>query len=371
MNGARAGDAARPRAAHRRRPLDPRPARRGARRGGRRVRRATSSARPARRSTTSRGTSSATGTWNWPRCSSPRATARGREHPGGARQRARRGAAPAAPGDPVRHRDRCGRRSPVAESVVVARLAAATGSPADAGAAQRVADTAAAGHRDPPVPQRSGAQADKQKVAARLLGLDEAGSGAAARRGGHAGPAHRTGRGLRRHRLGGGAAERRHRHRRARHLGHRRPRRRTAPAGEGPRGRAEGTGGHRRPSSATRRSWPRRPEPWSTRSGRVARSPRPRWSASGPAGRAERQVNARRRHRRAGARYGGCPARHRTVAGRPRRDGAGGGGTRQALAGNQDRAVAHPDRHPDGCAGLAAAQLSRRSTSRAPTARRR
>ena len=61
--------AARRGGADRRRPLDPRAAGRGPRRRSTRCWTTSSSPRPPRRSTTSRGTSSATGTSSWPRCS--------------------------------------------------------------------------------------------------------------------------------------------------------------------------------------------------------------------------------------------------------------------------------------------------------------
>ena len=96
--------AARPRRADRRRPLDPRPARRGGVRRGRHFEAYQFAKLPARRSTTSRGTSSATGTWSWRRSSSPRA-ARAEATQAVLGPRPRRRAAAAAPGDAVRHRD--------------------------------------------------------------------------------------------------------------------------------------------------------------------------------------------------------------------------------------------------------------------------
>ena len=124
--------------------------------------------------------------------------------------------------------------------------------------------------------------ADRQKVPARLLGRRRRRSRRAGS-GGHA-LAWLTAACRRLHPVGlsGGAAVARHRHRRARHVGHRRRRRRTAPAGEGSGRGAEGAGAAPPASSATRRSWPRRPPMSSTRSVAASSWPATKWSASPP-----------------------------------------------------------------------------------------
>ena len=117
--------------------------------------RTSSSPRPPRRSTTSRGTSSATGTWSWP---SPSSTRRGhrRRHPRGPRPRARRAASGCCTRSrpfiteallPGAHRGGVGRHRAVADTATAHRSMRPQppGSPT----------LQTAGHGDPPVPHRA------------------------------------------------------------------------------------------------------------------------------------------------------------------------------------------------------------------------
>ena len=227
--------------AHRRRPLDPRAAARGRASRSTRCWRTSSSPRPPRRSTTSRGTSSATGTSSWPSRSC--ATRHG-------------GRAPARCSGTswTRCSSCCTRSSPFLTETLWTAL---TGG-------ESVVDRAVAGRgraRRSTPPRRRGsptcrswsprsagsAPSRGSRTAAGSppgsSGLDVGGLGA------HgaavAGPAGRAGRRLRADGHGRGRAVRRPRARRARHLGRDRRRRRARPAGPRPGRGAEGAR-HRR-----------------------------------------------------------------------------------------------------------------------------
>ena len=159
------------------------------------------------------------------------------------RPRARRAVPPAAPVDALRHRDavdHADRRRIAGRRGLADRLR--RGARRGRGAAGRVG--AEAGHRDPPLPQRSGPRAEEagaDRTVRHLRGWP------APARAGRAQPGlvGRARRGLQRHRDPGSRAADRHRHRPAGHLQRDRRRRRTQPADQGPRGSAEGTRGLR------------------------------------------------------------------------------------------------------------------------------
>ena len=253
---------------------------------------------------------------------------------------------------------------------------------------------------------------DSRRVAARLVGVVRRRSrdGAAV-----AGPAGRAGRRVRADRHGRGRAVRRRRARRARHLGGDRRRRRAGPAGprsgrgaEGARRRREeagqpevrGEGARRRSSTASagagrprsrtssgsRRGWRRcRREPGRRRvrrpdfgggdrrldrirtderiPGAAEEPPEGEGPVRGPGGgrrgrraaaRSRRRPRRRQPGRRAGQLVGG------RVRGVPRRRG----GARQALARDEDGAVARADRRSRRAARRSAARLPRRAPDR-------
>ena len=141
---------------------------------------------------------------------------------------------------------------------------------------------AEAGHRGPPVPQRSGPGRPAEGAGPAGRVSTEADLDGQVRRRDVAGVADRRRRRLQSDRVRRGAAVGRHGRRRTRHVGHRRRRRRAPPAGEGSGRRAEGTGRHHSANSATTPSWPRRPTMSSPRSATASSWPAKRSTGSRP-----------------------------------------------------------------------------------------